>query len=50
MVEPRFVVGFAEGRRIAELRERLGREIGLTKNEPLAGDGRGLLRVIGEPG
>jgi GGDEF domain-containing protein len=49
MVEPRFVVGFAEGRRIAELRERLGREIGLTKNEPLLGDGRGLLRVVGEP-
>ena len=49
MVEPRFVVGSAESRRIASLRERLGREIGMTKNEPLAGDGRGLLRIVGEP-
>jgi hypothetical protein len=30
------------------LRERLGREIGRTKNEPLDGDGRGLLRNLGE--
>jgi GGDEF domain-containing protein len=45
-VVPRFVVGSGESRRIATLRERLGREIGMTKNEQLDGDGRGLLRVV----
>ena len=48
MVVPRFVVGRAESRRIASLREQLGREIGMTKNEPLDGDGRGLLRIVGD--
>jgi GGDEF domain-containing protein len=48
MVVPRFVVGSSQGHRIAALRERLGREIGMTKNEPLDGDGRGLLRIVGE--
>ncbi len=46
MVEPRFVVASSVGRRIAALRERLGREIGLTKEQPLDGDGRGLRRTI----
>jgi GGDEF domain-containing protein len=50
MVVPRFVVGFAPGHRIASLRERLGREIGMTKGEPLDGGGRGLLRIVGEAG
>jgi len=48
MVEPRFVVASSAGRRIAALRELLGREIGRTKNDPLDGNGRGLLRNLGE--
>jgi GGDEF domain-containing protein len=47
MVVPRFVVGTGQSRRIASLRERLGREIGLTKDQPLDSDGRGLLRIVG---
>ena len=46
MVSPRFVVGEGLARDIAALRERLGRAIGATKDEPLDGDGRGLLRIV----
>jgi GGDEF domain-containing protein len=45
MVAPRFVVSEGRARNIASLRERLGREIGHTKHEPLDSDGRGVLRI-----
>jgi GGDEF domain-containing protein len=45
MVSPRFVVSEGRARSIAALRERLGREIGHTKHEPLEADGRGVLRI-----
>jgi GGDEF domain-containing protein len=46
MVVPRFVVGTSPARRIGAARERLGREIGHVKGEPLDTADRGLLRVI----
>jgi GGDEF domain-containing protein len=48
MVVPRFVVATSQANRIAALREWLGREIGLTKDQPLDEDGHGLLRIVGE--
>lgn len=46
MVAPRFVVSDGRARDIAALRERLGREIGRTKELRLDEDGRGLLRIV----
>ena len=46
MVAPRFVVGEAAARDVASLRERLGREIGRTKGQPLDAGGRGLLKIV----
>jgi GGDEF domain-containing protein len=45
-VAPRFVLGEGVARDLATLREHLGRAIGMSKHEPLEGDGRGLLRVV----
>ena len=47
MVSPRFVLDAGTGRTIGPLRERLGREIGRMKGEPLDAGGSGVLRTLG---